>query len=66
MPQGDAVNCTFKEFGRSLKQKQFQLDRQQVLETFTEFLRKIIDGATEKGYVKRQEINGFVVSALAL
>ena len=66
LPQGDVINCTFKEFGRSLKQKQFQLDRQQVLETLTNFLRKIIDGATEKGYIKRQEINEFVVSALAL
>ncbi len=66
VPRGDIINCTFKEFGRSLKEKQFELDRRQVLETLTEFIRKIIDGATEKGYITGLEMSKFVVSALAL
>ncbi len=69
VPLGNKINCNLGYFGYSNNNKnfsldgsykQFQLDRQQVLETLTDFCIKIADMATETGYISRQERDDFI------
>jgi hypothetical protein len=75
VPVDNKVNCNLQYFGYSDNNsnfslngsyKQFQLDRQQVLETLTDFLIKIADMAAEKGYITRQERDSFLSSAIVV
>ena len=75
VPLGNNVNCNLQYFGYSTNNnnfslngsyQQFQLDRQQVLETLTNFLIKIADMAAEKGYITRQERDDFFSSAIVV
>jgi len=75
VPVGSKVNCNLQYFGYSTDNnnfslngsyKQFQLDRQQVLETLTDFLIKISDMAAEKGYITRQERDDFLSSTIVI
>ncbi|NEP80479.1 MAG: hypothetical protein F6K39_21300 [Okeania sp. SIO3B3] len=69
VPLGNNINCNLQYFGYSDNNKnfsldgsykQFQLDRQQVLETLTDFFIKIADMATETGYITTQERDNFI------
>ena len=75
MPVANKINCNLQYFGYSTNNnnfslngsyKQFQLDRQQVLETLTDFLIKISDMAAEKGYITRQERDDFISSTIVI
>ena len=73
VPLGNKLNCNLRYFGYSDNSKnfsldgsykQFQLDRQQVLETLTNFLIKIADMATETGYITKPERDDFLSPAI--
>jgi len=53
------INCIWQEYGDSHTQKDFVLQRSQVLAVIQSFLDKIINEAVDKGYIKEAEKKEF-------
>ncbi|XWK86395.1 MAG: hypothetical protein U7127_19520 [Phormidium sp.] len=60
LPLGDTINCHGRNFGYSSEQKNFQLNKSQVLEVLTSFVEEIIGKAVAGGYIKASEGEEFL------
>ena len=60
-PLAHEISCVLKEFGREAKQKKFELDKNQVLETLKHFLNEVIGLAVGKGYITLEEKDEFLL-----
>ena len=60
-PLAHKINCVLKEFGRKPKQKNFELDKNQVLETLKHFLNEVTELAVKEGYITLEEKNDFLL-----
>ncbi|MDY6805045.1 MAG: hypothetical protein SXA11_14735 [Cyanobacteriota bacterium] len=60
MPDGHRINFILHKFGNSCTIKEFQLDKNQVLEMFESFLEKLMQMAIAKGYISYEDKEQFL------
>lgn len=60
VPNNNTIDCNLRNFGYSTEQKNFQLNKSQVLEVLTSFVEEIISKAVAGGYIKASEGEEFL------
>lgn len=65
LPLNNKIICILKKFGYSAKSKQFELDKTQVLGVLRRFIDEVIQLAVDRGYIKPQEKDEFLIPAFS-
>ncbi|MGL5064586.1 MAG: hypothetical protein ACRC62_31745 [Microcoleus sp.] len=63
VPTGNKITCTLIKFGNSSWEKQFEFDRDRVLDTLRGFLQEVMQLAVDEGYITLAEKEEFVKPA---
>lgn len=66
LPVAGEVSCTLRTFGYSSEQKNFELEQTQVLGVLRCFLDEVMEMAIDKGYIRREEKEKFILPAFPL
>ena len=61
IPVAHKINCNLIKFGNSCEYKQFELERNQLLEVFKNFLDKIMQLTVDGGYITPEEKQEFLM-----
>jgi hypothetical protein len=65
VPVDNKITCTLRKFGTSCWEKQFEFDRDRVLDTLRGFLDEVMQLAVDKGYITLEEKAEFISPAFA-
>jgi hypothetical protein len=65
VPVDNKITCTLRKFGTSCWEKQFDFDRDRVLDALRGFLSEVMQLAVDKGYITIEEKAEFISPAFA-